>query len=99
MKPALESQIYYQYPGQTLGFEWPSRDEPTTVARILDDNTTQLYKYEYNLAGKVTKVIDPLDRETVFVYGTNNVPDSDPANGTGIDLLEVRQKTGPGTYD
>src|SRR5205814_1995315 len=31
-------------------------------------------------------------------YGTNNVADSDPAAGTGIDLLQVKQKNGS-VYD
>src|SRR5213075_2713611 len=54
----------------------------------------QITRYETNARGKTTKQTDPLGRESVFVYGTNNVPDLDPATGTGLDLLEVKQKNG-----
>jgi RHS repeat-associated protein len=99
MKRPLETRIFYDYPGQG-GAAWNlgSTAQPIAVARVLDDGSTQLYRYEYNLVGKITKFTDPLGRETVFIYGTNNVPDPDPANGTGIDLLEVRQKNGA-VYD
>lgn len=48
-----------------------------------------------------TREIDPVGRETVYVYGTNNVPDPDPATGSGLDLLEVRVKNAasPGGWD
>jgi RHS repeat-associated protein len=67
----------------------------------LDDGTTQSYRYEYNAAGKMTKSIDPLGRETVYVYGTGTTPDANPTAGTGIDLLQVKQKNpgSPGGYD
>ena len=45
-----------------------------------------------------TKEIDPLGRETVYVYGNNNVPDANPTTGEGIDLLQVKRKNG-GSYD
>jgi YD repeat-containing protein len=45
-----------------------------------------------------TKEVDPLGREVVYVYGTNNVPDANPTTGDGIDLLQVKQKNG-GSYD
>ena len=42
-----------------------------------------------------------LSRETAYVYGTNNVPDPDPATGSGIDLLQVkvRNAASPGAWD
>jgi hypothetical protein len=33
---------------------------------------------EYNARGKTTKTVDPLGREMVYLYGTNNVPNADP---------------------
>jgi hypothetical protein len=37
-------------------------------------------------------------RETVYVYGTHNVPDANPTTGESIDLLQVKQKNGA-SYD
>jgi YD repeat-containing protein len=99
-KRPLESRIYYDYDpllGAVPAYMGPG-SQPIAVGRLLDDGSTRLYRYDYNAVGKKTKVIDPLGRETVFVYGTNNVPDSNPTTGTGVDLLEVRQKNGSG-YD
>lgn len=93
-KLPLEGRVWYAYPGQgSPGLEG-SAASPTFVGRVLDDGTTQLRQYEYNALGEVTKSIDPVGRETVYVYGTNNVPDPDPATGTGIDLLQIKQKNG-----
>jgi len=57
--------------------------KPSKKGRMLDDGTTQLYQYEYNDLGNVTKVVDPLGRTTSYAYATNL-----------IDLLEVRQIAG-----
>jgi len=97
-KRPLENRVWYQYAGQSVPWYIGSSRQPIAVGRVLDDGTTQLDKYEYNAVGRTTKATDPLGRETVFVYGTNNVADPDPATGTSVDLLEVRQKNGAG-YD
>ena len=97
-KKPLEHRVFYRYPGQPRAWTEGTHTLPTRVARTLDDGTTQLYQYEYNARGKTTKAIDPLGRETVYVYGTNNVPDPNPTNGEGIDLLQVKRKNG-GSYD
>jgi len=55
-------------------------DKPTTIARTLEDGTTQLYQFEYNSIGNPTKAIDPVGREFTLVYDTNEV-----------DLIEIRQ--------
>lgn len=98
VKRPLERRVWYNYPGQPAGWDMGISAQPSAVGRVLDDGTTQLTRYEQNQAGKITKVTDPLLRETVFVYGTNNVADREPINGSSIDLLEVRQKNGTG-YD
>jgi YD repeat-containing protein len=101
-KEPLENRVWYTYPNQTQGAQFVgSAAQPTAVARVLDDGTTQAYRYEYNARGKKIKEIDPVGRETVYVYGTNNVPDPDPATGTGIDLLQVKVKNAasPGGWD
>jgi RHS repeat-associated protein len=97
-KKPLEGRIWYNYAGQTHPAFEGTAASPTYVGRVLDDGATQMWKYEYNAKGKVTKAIDPVGRETVFVYGTNNTPDPDPATGTAIDLLQVKQKNGA-TYE
>ena len=58
-----------------------STNKPAHVGRVLDDGSTQLYTYEYNGFGNVTKMIDPVGRTFSYIY--------DEANG--IDLLETRQ--------
>jgi RHS repeat-associated protein len=97
VKPALENRIWYAYPGQVSGWDMGTSSQASYAARVLDDGSTQLYKYEYNAVGKLTKVTDPLNRVTIYGYGTNNVLDSIPATGTGIDLLQVQQQNGAST--
>jgi RHS repeat-associated protein len=94
-KAPLEGRIWYTYPGQNQGPQYiGSHAQPTAIARVLDDGTTQVYRYEYNSRGFATKEIDPLGRETRFTYGTGSTPDPDQTNGTGRDLLKVEQKSG-----
>ena len=98
-KEPLESmRTFYQYPDMT----WMTRGsyaQPSGVGRVVEDGASQIYRYEYNARGRKTKEIDPLLRETVYVYGNNNVPDANPTTGTGIDLLQVKRKNAGGTYD
>jgi RHS repeat-associated protein len=96
-KAPLERRVWYNYPDQPLSVEGSSV-APSIIGRVLDDGTTQLYRYEYNSKGKVIKETDPLGRETVYVYGTGSTPDADQASGTGIDLIQVKQKNGT-SYD
>lgn len=98
-KRPLENRVWYTYANQTQGAQFVGTSAtPTAVARVLDGGTTQVYRYEYNSKGKKIKEIDPLGRELVYVYGTGSTPDEDQPNGTGIDLLQVKQKNG-GSYD
>jgi RHS repeat-associated protein len=106
-KKPLENRVWYRYEDQPVWASPPSpmpstnlgrNASPRSIARVLDDGTIQEYKYAYNAIGMTVKEVDPLGRETHYIYGTNNVPDSQPCltsstlcNGTGIDLLEVRQ--------
>ncbi len=90
----LESRIWYSYPNQPVGYAVGTGSQVNAAARVLDDGSTQLTKFEYNTIGNVTKITDPLGRETDFVYGTNNVPDPNPATGSSVDLLRVLQKNG-----
>lgn len=84
-KNPLENRVWYSYPGQT--YPRLIRDvtyaQPAKVARVLDDGTVQLYQFEYNAIGRVTKTTDPVGRVLSYVYAPNQ-----------IDLLEVRQTRG-----
>jgi RHS repeat-associated protein len=82
-KLPFENRVWHNYPGQPNPYTVGSLSSPSKVGRVLDDGATQLDQYEYNSFGKVTKVTDPAGRITAFTYDTN-----------GVDLLEVRQKTG-----
>jgi RHS repeat-associated protein len=98
-KEPLESmRTFYKYPDQGNMFTG-SYAQPTGVGRVAENGTTQATTFEYNSRGRKTKEIDPLGRETVYVYGNNNVADANPTTGEGIDLLQVKRKNAGGTYD
>lgn len=83
VKEPLEGRVWYDYPGQTGPLESlivGTTSKPSHVGRVLDDGSTQLYSYEHNDSGKVTKTIDPIGRTFSYRYADN-----------GIDLLEIRQ--------
>lgn len=82
-KAPLENRVWYRYPGQPTPWVVGTGTQPLKVGRVLDDGTSQVYQYEYNSLGKVTRETDPVGRETVYEYDTN-----------GIDLLRVKQKNG-----
>ena len=79
-KEPLEGRVWYDYAGQGLPYTVGTNDKPAHVGRVLDDGTTQLFTYEYNAFGKMTREIDPIGRTTSYLHATN-----------GIDLLETRQ--------
>lgn len=91
----LEYPVWYGSPGTSLLSRMTgSTAQPSTISRVLDDDVTEQTSHrEYSKAGKLVERVDALGRETVYVYGTGSQADSDPARGTGIDLLEVKQKT------
>jgi len=81
-KAPLENRVWYAYPGQASGVGAifaGTHNQPTHVGRVLDDGTTQLYTYEHNSFGKVTRITDPVGRTFSYVYADN-----------GQDLQEVR---------
>src|SRR5439155_24116445 len=82
-KKPLENRVWSTYAGQPdYQYVGPSAN-PSQVARVLGDGSTQLNQFEYNSIGKTTKTTDPVGRVMSYVYDTNN-----------IDLLETRQTTG-----
>jgi RHS repeat-associated protein len=53
------------------------------IGRVLDDGSSQIYRYEYNSRGGIARYADAVGRETVFEYASNE-----------IDLLTISQKNG-----
>ncbi|MDE3155354.1 MAG: peptidase C39, bacteriocin processing, partial [Acidobacteriota bacterium] len=83
IKRPLENRVWYGYADEdTNGTTVGSWIAPTTVGRVLDDGSSQIWQATYNDEGQVTSRTDPLGRQTSETYDTN-----------GIDLLTVRQTT------
>lgn len=80
VKEPLEGRVWFDYAGVGNSIFVGSTNKPAHVGRVLDDGSTQLYTYEYNGFGNVTKMIDPVGRTFSYTYAEN-----------GIDLLESRQ--------
>jgi RHS repeat-associated protein len=78
----LERRVWKTYPNQTTTFFEGSAATPTQIARVLDDGTTQSWRYTYNTIGKPLTAIDPAGRKSVYTYSQD-----------GIDLLSVQQVT------
>ena len=83
-KQSLENRVWYSYAGQADYQHTGPSANPSQIARVLGDGRTQLNQFEYNGMGKTTKTTDPAGRVMSYIYDTNN-----------IDLLEIRQTTGP----
>ncbi len=82
-KRALENRVWYGYQGKTYAPRIGSMSQPSKVARVLDDGTSQIYWNDYNERGLPVRSSDPLGRTTYYTYAPNN-----------IDLLEVRHLNG-----
>ena len=94
-KEALENRVWFNYPGQVGGPDYTAYPyysgqggRPEKTLRMLSDGTPQLTQTYYNSLGYFTTVVDPVGRTTIYNYSSNQ-----------IDLLEVRQKTGPASSD
>jgi RHS repeat-associated protein len=88
-KRPFENRVVYNYEGQTDPNYEGTSPRRVRVGRVLDDGTSQISKFSYDTFGNVSQAIDPLGRQTNFTYDTTS----------GIDLLEVDQKTGASTVD
>jgi RHS repeat-associated protein len=82
-KQPLENRVWYTYAGQPDYQHAGPSANPSQVARVLGDSSTQLSQFEYNSIGKTTKTTDSAGRVMSHIYDTNN-----------IDLLEIRQTRG-----
>jgi len=86
IKKPLESRVWYAYPNQASGGHYGvagTGTDPTMIARVLDDGTSQITQSTYNTQGQALTRIEPMGRRTLYTYDAN-----------GIDLLEVRNTTG-----
>jgi RHS repeat-associated protein len=86
-KKPLENRVWKRYANQPDSRFVAATDRPIQEIRFLDDGSQQIQQYEYSPYGKVTKSTDPLGRETVYEYDSNQ-----------IDLLRIKQKNGA-AYD
>lgn len=83
IKQPLENRVWYAYPGQLNSYSTGSFAQPIAKGRVLDDGSTQIYRYTYDpLSYNRTSVTDPSGRTTQYVYAAN-----------GIDLISVSQTT------
>jgi RHS repeat-associated protein len=91
VKEPFETRVWFNYENQqNNGFaalsipsvSVGSTNQPTSVGRVLDDGSTQLWQYAYNGYGKVTQITDPVGRQVTFTYATN-----------GIDVLTASNTT------
>ncbi len=83
-----QNRIYFNYPGQSNASSAGTISSPSAIARRLDNGVTQTRSFEYNVYGKITKVIDPLLRESTIAYEPN-----------GIDPAIFKQKISPTVYE
>ena len=79
-QPLEAARVWNNYPGQTRTDTEGTIDQPSVIARVLDDGTTQLTQIQRNSIGKPLQVVDPSNRTNLFTYAANN-----------IDLLTVAQ--------
>ena len=88
MKMPFQNRVFFNYPGQTSGVNnLGSISLPSATARVAENaagaRTTEITRREYNAKANVTKIIDPVGRETQIEYTVD-----------GLDVRYVRQKNG-----
>lgn len=82
----LENRVWYQYPTVTYPGNVTQYRQPTAIGRVLDDGSSQVFRYEYGSRGNMTRRVDPVGRTTTYSYDSSDV-----------DLMEVRQVNGQST--
>lgn len=88
-KAPLQNRIYYNYQGQEDPTAADGSSLVSKIASAIDNlGTSQISQFAYNDLGHPTRSIDPVGREAERIYATN-----------GIDLIEIRQKTGTSTWE
>jgi RHS repeat-associated protein len=80
----LENATTFAYPGGTTASGYyflGGSSQPATITRITSGTETQIWQYEYNSAGNITVITDPVGRQFTYTYDST----------LGIDLLEKQQ--------
>ncbi|WP_404943866.1 RHS repeat-associated core domain-containing protein (plasmid) [Ralstonia solanacearum P673] len=85
-KEPLENRVWYTYANQPFPAGVGSTEQPTAVARVLDDGSTQLMRTSYNAQGNVTAQSDAVGRQALYDYADN-----------GVDVLRVKRVNGGST--
>jgi RHS repeat-associated protein len=83
IKYPLENRVWYNYPGQTNSILTGAITQRTAEGRVLDDGSTQLYRYAYDATGyyNLVQAVDPVGRTTTYTYANQ------------IDLAAIAQTT------
>ena len=101
-KQPLENRVWYNYPSQPNCIYAPVSDsntvspggsiQPTYIARVLDNGTTQVQTFTYNSQGNVQVATDPVGRQVTFTYAANGIDRLTTTNTTFAtpQLLETR---------
>ena len=86
VKYPLENRLWLNYPGQSNPIYSGVYERPSAVGRVLDDGTTQLSQYSYDITGyyKLTQTVDRVGRTTSYSYPNH------------IDLSAITQATANG---
>ncbi|MEO9061083.1 MAG: hypothetical protein ABI270_03455 [Nitrosospira sp.] len=84
-KLPLEARVWNAYPNQSASYFEGTAGTPIAIARMLDDDSTQVRTFTYNGIGKPLTATDPMGRKTSFTYAPND-----------IDLISIQQTTGSG---
>src|SRR5205823_5804775 len=72
-QPMENARVWNAYAGQTRADTEGAIAQPSVVARVLDDGTSQIYRYSRNAIGKPTQITDPTNRITYYAYTANNI--------------------------
>ncbi len=85
IKRPLENRVWYNYQGQSspIFANQGMSASPAFIGRVLDDGSTQLTKFTYNILGAVTSSADAAGRKFTYKYDSTN-----------INLIEARQTRG-----
>ena len=89
-KKPLENRVWYEQVGEPLSNGVGPDGRPAMIGRVLDDGSSQIYRYEYNSRGKTTRFTDPVGREMLYEYASNEQDrlKAYQKNGAGYDLLQ-----------
>ena len=71
---------------------------PSGIGRVMDDGTSQIWRYEYNARGTRRRRSTLSDERPSTSTGPTTSPTPTRRRGEGMDLLQVKRKNG-GSYD